>query len=456
MQIRNKLTYQFVSIVASVLLVASVLIFIIFSEFRKREFYVRLNEKAVSTAKLLLQENDVDAAMLKMIDKNLLGLLPRERVIIIDKSDKEIYRTDDERVLDITSDLISKIRKKKHIEFSHDDFEFLGIIYNYEGTDYVVVAGAYDKYGIRKLWFLGGTLLAVFFISSLVVYLSGWIYAGRALKPISRVISDVNNISVSNLNARVDEGNGQDEIASLAQTFNKMLERIETAFKVQRAFVGNASHELRNPLSVIRGQLEVTLLKDRQKEDYRKTMISVLEDINHLTVISNRLLSLAQVSGGGMAEPKSPLRMDELLLQSRSELIANIPEYNVIIEFESIFENEELITVAGNERLLKIAFFNLIENACKYSDDHSCSVHIGTEKNNIVIRFSNNGIGIPKEDLKNIFEPFYRGKNVLDRRGHGIGLSLVEKIILLHGGSVEVNSIPNELTVFTVKLPLGE
>jgi signal transduction histidine kinase len=455
MQIRNKLTYQFVGIVASVLLLATLTIYILFAQFRQREFYLRLNEKAVATAKLLVDENNVDAALLKLIDKNLRGVLPQEKVIIFDASGTKIYNTDDEKKISVSTALIENIRQQKEVRLKQGEFEILGLSFNYNNNNYIIVAAAIDIYGLRKLKFLSGVLIIVFLISIATVYFSGWIYSGRALQPISKVVSEVDSISVNNLNARVDEGNGQDEIAQLAKTFNKMLERIEAAFNAQRAFVGNASHELRNPLSVIRGQLEVALFKPREKKEYIATLQSLLEDINHLTIISNRLLSLAQVSGVGLMDPKNEIRIDDLLLEVRDELIRSIPEYTVTISFESELENDDSLLFHGNERLLRIAFFNLMENACKYSPDHSCLVDIGAEEKSISIRFSDKGVGIPADDLKNIFQPFYRAKNVIDRKGHGIGLSLVEKIVRLHGGTVAVNSIEKRGSVFTVKLPVG-
>ena len=453
MQIRNKLTYQFVGIVAAVLLVASITIYILFVEFRERDFYLRLNDKAIATANLLLADNNVDAATLKLIDRNLRGALPQEKVIIFNSLAEKIYSTDDDNNFKITENLLKQIKVEKEIRFRQNDFEWLGLIYKFENKDYIILAAAQDIYGLRKLNFLGFSLAAVYIIMLIAVYFFGWTYAGRALKPISKVVSEVGSISVNNLNARVDEGNGQDEIAQLARTFNKMLDRIEAAFNAQRSFVGNASHELRNPLSIIRGQLEVALLKTREKKEYVKTLESLLEDINHLTIISNRLLSLAQVSGVGLIDPKNEIRIDDLLLEVRSELIAGVPEYTVTISFEAELENEDSLLFQGNERLLRIAFFNLTENACKYSPDHSCLVDIGSDEKNIVIRFSDKGVGIPAEDLKNIFEPFYRGKNVLDRKGHGIGLSLVDKIVKLHGGTITVDSTEKRGSVFTVKLP---
>jgi signal transduction histidine kinase len=437
------------------LLVATLTIYVLFAQFREREFYLRLNEKATATAKLLVDENDVDAALLKLIDKNLRGILPQEKIIIFDSLGTVIYNTDDEKKITVSDDLLKTIKSQTEVHLRQNDFEILGLNYTYNNHSYIIVSAAIDIYGLRKLKFLSGVLIIVFLISIAAVYFSGWVYSGRALQPISKVVREVDSISVNNLNARVDEGNGQDEIAQLAKTFNKMLERIEAAFNAQRAFVGNASHELRNPLSVIRGQLEVALLKPREKKEYIETLKSLLEDINHLTIISNRLLSLAQVSGVGIVDPKSEIRIDDLLLEVRDELIQSIPEYAVNISFESELENEDSLLFQGNERLLRIAFFNLMENACKYSPDHSCLVDIGAEEKNISIRFSDKGVGIPAEDLKNIFEPFYRAKNVLDRKGHGIGLSLVEKIVRLHGGAITVDSTENRGSVFTVRLPVG-
>lgn len=454
MQIRSKLTYQFVGIVAGVLLLATLTIYVLFAQFREREFYLRLNEKAIATAKLLVDENDIDAALLKLIDKNLRGILPQEKIIIFDSEGNEMYNTDDEKKIKISDDLLKTIKSQTEVHLRQNDFEILGLNYNYNNHSYIIVSAAIDIYGLRKLKFLSGVLIIVFLISIGAVYFSGWIYSGRALQPISKVVREVDSISVNNLNARVGEGNGQDEIAQLAKTFNNMLERIEAAFNAQRSFVGNASHELRNPLSVIRGQLEVALLKPREKKEYIKTLESLLEDINHLTIISNRMLSLAQVSGVGLVDPKNEIRIDELLLDVREELVSSIPEYNINVSFETSIEHDNHLLFHGNERLLKIAFFNLMENGCKYSPDHSCLVDIGAEEKNIVIRFSDKGMGIPAGDLKNIFEPFYRAKNVLDRKGHGIGLSLVEKIVRLHGGAIAVDSTEKRGSVFTVKLPV--
>jgi signal transduction histidine kinase len=267
-------------------------------------------------------------------------------------------------------------------------------------------------------------------------------------------MSEVGEISVFNLNARISEGNGKDELAQLARKFNKMLERIESAFKTQKEFISNASHELRTPLTVITGHLEVILIKARKNEEYRKTIISVLGNIKNLNHISNRLLQLAQASSEYSEVEFNTIRIDEILWQARADLIKANADFNVNIRFSELIDDELKLQVSGNEQLLITAMVNLIDNGCKYSPDHTCDINVNNESTQVIISFADNGIGIPAEDIEMIFQPFYRGKNVSGQKGHGIGLSLVEKIILLHKGKINVSSELNKGSTFAVYLPL--
>ncbi|MCK7462303.1 MAG: HAMP domain-containing protein [Sphingobacterium sp.] len=155
----------------------------------------------------------------------------------------------------------------------------------------------------------------------IIVFFAGRIFADRALQPVSNIIAQVNGISITNLNERIDEGNGTDELARLAGTFNGMLQRLESAFRIQKNFIANASHELRTPLTVISGQLEVILMKARENEEYRNTIISVLDDIKNLNNLSNRLLLLAQASSEIAEITFSPLRIDDTLWNARTEIL---------------------------------------------------------------------------------------------------------------------------------------
>jgi signal transduction histidine kinase len=296
--------------------------------------------------------------------------------------------------------------------------------------------------------------MIVFSISIVLVFISGRIYAGRALMPILKVIEQVDTISITSLDLRVKAGNGEDEIAKLAHTFNKMLERLEVAFKIQKNFIANASHEIRTPLTAITGQLDVALIKERTQMEYRTIILSVLEDIKNLNSISNRLLLLAQASSETAKVDFKLIRIDDIIWQVRSDLLKIYKDQKINVSIDENLNDEKQLTIVGNDQLIKTAISNLMDNACKYNNDNRMQVNIGVENKFIIVQFTNSGKGIDPQDIDSIFEPFYRGRNATAIKGHGIGLSLAERIIKLHEGTLQVSSILNDKTNFTVRLPI--
>jgi signal transduction histidine kinase len=405
-------------------------------------------------AQMLIEIDEIDAELLKRIEKNNPVSLPNEKIIIYDYQNNIVYSTDDDHVLDISPQLIDEVRLSDEVRLKQKPYEILGQFYAGQYDRYVVFAAATDIFGLGKLKRLRLILIIVFFLSLIIVFFSGRLFAARALNPITDIRAQVDAISVSNLDARVHEGNGKDELARLAQTFNKMLDRLETAFKTQKNFIANASHELRTPLTVITGQLEVILMNARENEEYRKTIISVLEDIKNLNLISNRLLLLAQTSSEFTEADFITVRIDDVLWQARKEIMKRHDYYHIHINFSETIDDENKLMVRGNEQLLKTALSNLFDNGCKYSGDHTSVIHVDNEDNYLTMHFSDKGIGIPAEEIKMIFQPFYRASNAIGIKGHGIGLSLVEKIITLHKGDITVRSEIMKGTDFTLFLPL--
>jgi signal transduction histidine kinase len=210
---------------------------------------------------------------------------------------------------------------------------------------------------------------------------------------------------------------------------------------------------LRNPITSITGQLEVALLKNRNPQEYQIIINSVLEDVVNVNSLANKLLLIAQLSSNYSNIEKNRIRIDESLWLSRQEIKKLHPDYNVNVTFDDTIDDENKFIIYGNEVLLKTAFINLMENACKYSDNKTVTITICNNLNNTTIVFSDNGIGIRNDELDMIFEPFYRGKNVTGVKGHGIGLSLVKEIINLHNGEISVKSVAGKGTQFTATLP---
>jgi signal transduction histidine kinase len=453
MNIRYKLSIQFTAIVLSILVLFSSAIYFISANYRKKDFTTRLEEKALTTAKLLIEVKEVDSTLLKIIDKNTLNVLEDEKVLIYDNKNNLIYKNTDSTFRTKDLGLLTNIKSKKKVYFTESKTEYVGIVFSYATKEYIVIASAYDKYGLKELKDLRLILITGLFISFLLTLFAGLYFSDRAMKPILNVIKQVNNISASKLNTRVDEGNGTDEIARLAITFNKMLERLELAFENQRQFVSNVSHELRTPLTSLTGQLEVTLMKKRQTDEYEIILNSLLEDIKTLNSLSNGLLELAHSNIDIHAFKTSNLRIDEILLQSQTDLLKRNNNYIITIDFDELPDDFQKLVVCANDNLLKIAFTNIMDNACKFSEIKEVDIKIAFSTDFIIIKFIDNGIGIPTEELDSIFEPFYRASNSKTKFGHGIGLSLVKKIIELHNGTLKINSKVDIGTQLTISLP---
>jgi signal transduction histidine kinase len=453
MNIRNKLTLRFISIAAIIILLGSVLIYVFSADYREEDFYNRLQNKANNTAKLLIEVDEVDVTLLRKIEQDNPVSLPDEKIIIYNYKDTILFTTDEEKTLKIGKQLLDQIRLEDEVRFTQGDYEVLGFLFKGKYDRFVVVAGATDIYGYKKLQNLLIILLSVFAVSIVIVSVSGWFYAGKALQPIARVVNQVGEISIASLNLRVDEGNGKDEIAKLAQTFNSMLGRLESSFITQKNFIANASHELRTPLTAITGQLEVTLLNTRSPEDYRNVINSVLDDIKNLNRLSNRLLLLAQSSSEEREKRMSALRIDELIWQAKDDLLKHHPTFTINIDLDKNLDDESKLTIRGDDQLVRTALSNIVENGCKYSKDQTTNIFIAFSRFGLTLTFKDKGIGIPKEDISNIFEPFYRGSNTTNIKGHGIGLSMVKNIVKLHKGTIQISSEEGVGTAITLQIP---
>jgi signal transduction histidine kinase len=454
MRIRNKLTYQFAIIVATILLLFSFAIYFFSANYREQEFDKRLIEKGLTTARLLIKVDEVDLKLLRIIDRNNLTALQNEKITIYDSLFNKLYSSDDDPEIPISAELFREIKDHKEVYFNHGQNEVVGLLAKERNGQFFVIVSAYDKFGINKLKNLRLILISGFLLSVGVILLMGWIFSGQALKPISNIVTKVKDISANNLHSRIGEGNGQDELAQLAIQFNQMLGRLEQSFEMQKNFVSNASHELRTPLSTIRTQLEITQSSERDANEYKKVIESILEDINSLIKLSNGLLDLAQAGFNMTNTILKKIRVDELLYQCISDISRKYSNQKVTLNMEGGLEDEQLFIISGNEPLLRTSFYNLLDNACKYSDEKDVIATISIISQEIVISIIDQGVGIKQGEIPHIFDPFYRGSNVRNIGGHGIGLSLSKRIVELHQGKIELLSKPNLGTQVIIHLPI--
>ena len=435
------------------MIIASLAIYVSSSRFRKEDFYNRLRNKALNTATLLFNTTKDDANRVLKVEKNTLGELQNEKIIIINLYNDIVYSSDENKEIKVENDVLEKVRLGFMVTYKQEPYEIIGTLYFTDYDRFVIIAAATDAEGSLHLEKLKFILIIVCISSLLIFYIVGWFYSGQATKPIANIVKKVENISITSLNLRVLEGNGTDEIGMLARTFNKMLERLETSFAVQKDFIAHASHELRTPLTSINGQLEVLMMKDRSTDEYKSSLVSVLDDIKSLIDLSNRLLLMARTGAEGPGNLYKNIRIDEILWQVQEEMKKFNSEYQINISIDESLTDSDQMIVAGDEFMLKAAVSNIVDNACKYSPDNKVDIKLQHRDKWIEIIFEDRGIGISKDDLEKIFEPFYRAANTLPYSGSGIGLPLVNQIIKNHNGKIKLSSVIGKGTIFTVLLP---
>jgi signal transduction histidine kinase len=454
MNIRTKLTVTFFCIVIVIVSVISASIYYFSAHYREHDFYRRLKNRAINAAKLLMEFEEVDADLLQRMEKDNPASLPDQYIIIYNYKNEILYSAEANQLIPIDTTLLNKIRLQNEIRYRYKKYEVLGFLFTDKYDRFTVIAAATDVYGLDALKNLRSILFVTFGFSIVFVSMLGWIYSGKVLRPISKIVNDVDNITEVSLDQRLDEGRRKDELGKLAQTFNRMLSRLQTAFFAQKNFITNASHEIKTPITVLSGEIEVTLLQPRTNEYYIKVLRSVLDGIKGLNKLSTQLLLLAQTSADHPEKRFTPIRIDDILWAVKEELTKVHPHYKIDILF-NLTLNHDLLVIEGDEELLKVLVMNLMDNACKYSENHQVIVTLKSdEKTNIILDFSNSGIGIVHEDLEKIFAPFFRGKQHKKVKGFGIGLPLAKKIVELHSGKIAVESTPHKKTQFIITLPI--
>ena len=454
MKIRTKLTWQNTGVTAAVFLFCMCLIYLLSEQARSRTFFHDLKSEALTKAHLYLQ-NQVDAQTMQSIYLNNRKFINEVEVAVSTTDFRMLYH--DAIQSDIIKEdrnMINDILRRKEIEFYIGRYQGIGMLYSFGGKDYIVTAAAYDGYGYNNLYELQQTLLILFVVGLTLLFLAGYFLARASLKPIRDIVKEAESITAQHIHKRLPVKNEKDELGELSTTFNALLERLEISFNSQKMFVSNVSHEMRTPLAALMAELDLALQKERTGEQYRQAMQNVLQDARRMNKLIDGLLNLAKADYQKEQIKMQEIRLDELLLDVREFILRAHPEYHIDLLFEQEeADDDRLITVMGNLYLLNIAFSNLIENNCKYSDNKSSFIQISYWDKHTVIRLSDSGIGMSDTDKAHLFTLFYRGTQENVTEGHGIGMALSQKIIHLHQGTISVHSEEGKGTTFVVELP---
>ncbi len=454
MKIKYKIALYYTLSAALLLITFAVLAYYFSAQSRRAEYVDRLEYRAKSIGSVIIENDQVQIGLLRKLDKTTFQDLYRETILVYSDNYDLLYTNMKDTAVRTPKYLLDYIKKYRRYIRNDPNGEAAGIYYTEDNVSVLVLVSSFDKYGFQNLQNLQQILFIELIVAVVALVGVGYFFARKMVQPIDKLVEQVDTINANNLQDTRVAAKGKDEIAQLAANFNTMLQRLSHSFDLQKSFVSNASHELRTPLAAIISQLQVILAKGRRPEEYEAVLHSVLEDAESLSELTNGLLQLAQSELNSQEFVFNPVRIDELLFETGDMIrLQRKTACKADMQFLKEPEQDTFVTCNGNESLLKILFINLLDNACKFSDDQTARVTFDFNSRFILISVKNTGNSIPAEDLDKIFEPFYRGRNAQTIRGHGLGLSICKKIVQLHGGQLTVLSETGKGTVFTVQLP---
>jgi heavy metal sensor kinase len=289
----------------------------------------------------------------------------------------------------------------------------------------------------------------------LLASIGGYFLARKSLAPIASMNDQTQRISAENLSARLDVSNARDELGHLAATINDLLTRLESSFREQQRFIADASHELRTPLAVLRGETEVALGKTRTVEEYQQSLSLIQDEAERLSRIVEDLFILA----------RQPISTRKALNKERVSLNKAVSDCARAAQVLALRKGVRLklendppsIALQGDEELIKRMILNLLDNAVKYTPSGGeISLALARQNGHAEIVVRDTGIGIPETDQARVFDRFFRVDKARARAmgGAGLGLSIAQWIVEVHGGAITVNSAPGHGSTFTVVLPV--
>jgi len=448
MNIRKKITFTYVALSTFSTLLLCVIVFILFRANNQYYFLKRLEDRAKIVASIHFQKDPEKIRYYKELKKNGLEELIEEEefVLKINSANSFEYNTK----LNLPNDFYTKILSTGKNFFEIDNKYYFGQVFEENGQKYIVIVGARDRKGntttvyIVKIMLFGGLgfVLLAFFLGRLL--------AIGVINPVSRITKEVNRISASNLHNRLPELKNSDEISDLTATFNDMLDRLETSFEIQANFINNASHELKTPITTIIAESEIMLLKEREVPEYIQSLENIYSQASRLGNLTESLLKLTQTGYDGKKQVLDIARIDELLLDVKSDIDKIFPDNRVSVKLNFAPKDSNLLLIPCNKPLLELAINNIITNGVKYSDNNEVFVMLTANEESIKISINDIGIGIPPEDIPHLYEPFFRGKIAAKYIGYGLGLPLASKIIRMHDGEIQVQSEQNKGTIVTI------
>lgn len=373
-------------------------------------------------------------------------------VLVRSKDGREFYAAGDRAILDVTKApaLSGRIIMASIDRGPGGTYQVASL-----SRETIEIHVAVREEGVRRV--LHNVRVIMFLMAPFMVLIAavgGWSLARSALSPIDQVIAIAERRSARNLYERLPERDVDDELGRLIRTLNRTADRMNAAFEQIKQFSWNVAHELKTPLTILRGEAELALAGSSGSEESQRLSATYLEETVRLSGVVDDLLTLAQADSGRVQVERKPVRLDELVEDLRDDAGILAQEKGLRVD---LAENAP-VTVLGDAARLRRLFRSLIANAVTYTDPGG-AIDIRSRRDGDTVKVSvrDTGIGIPKESLPHVFDRFYRADPARsrDRGGSGLGLSLARWIVEAHGGRIEVESAVGRGSTFTVTLPVA-
>lgn len=420
---------------------------------RKVEFYERLEERALLVEQLIEESRQLPVSEAEHLAEVLRDALPNEAILVIGVDGTIVFqRAADGLEVPLswrgTASRLGRVRvsqgERQSVVIDTPEALRYGIRYT--------MASAIDVQGLASMRSLRHSLLIGILIALAVTALLAWMYASWALIPVRMLIARVSAIREPSERLDTPEDRRPDEIGAIAVAFNGLLARLDEAFATQRSFIATASHELRTPLTVVRGELHQARNAAHADPAVTAHLQRMEDQVLHMQDLLGQLLWLAQTQGVGEQLVDAAVQLDEVAERAMERCRMRYPEVGIHFDMEVSGDTADFL-VKGNAVLLTAALYNLLSNAAKYGAGGTVRLVLSCEPAAVKVRVCDDGPGMDAETLRHARELFFRGANKEATDGHGIGLSLVDRIARVHGGVVSISSGPSEGTTVELAFP---
>ncbi|WP_281232867.1 sensor histidine kinase [Flavobacterium gelatinilyticum] len=449
MKIRNRFTLISSLTFSVVFVIASLITYFSFYSYSEKIVYNELQKTCLLTGIFYLEKDELPENQHLIIGQqfreNSLEIATR----VYNEKNQIVYgdKTSDHN---INASKLDYIRKNRKLSFKSKHHFYFGSYYHDNQGDFVVFVKKNDT-DFKTMTDRLLIIMILVLISGLVsIYLVSRVLSNLAYSPIKNIINQVNEIQASSLDKQIVSPNTKDDIQELIETYNNLLKRLSDTFIIQKNFINYVSHEFKTPLTAISGNLEVFAQKDRTSAEYKEMSQKVLENVYQIEDTMNTLMMLSGLREN--MELNEIFRVDELVWDINDQLSAS---YHLKGQIQIALEvgNDKLLSIQGNSNEIKIALFNIIENAVKYSDGNPIKISLLEQNQQLKIVIEDQGKGISEDDLQFIKQTFYRGKNVNDIKGSGIGLTLANVIFKQNNIEFTITSKKGVGTTVTLVFP---